>query len=111
MNCSSLRCAYLLRASNTFVLQDSDHDTPVVSLTFRRCIGRNLPAGTHGARSKNVRRRNVTLLFEEIGYLVSSDLTVDQNSAGMWMALSHRAGIAAPSASEGPEQLLLGTHL
>jgi|SRR5271166_3781646 len=73
MKCSSLRCAQtFLGASNAFVLQDSDDDAPVVSLTFGCGIGCYLPARTHGARSKDVRQRNMTLLFKEIGYFVSS---------------------------------------
>ena len=62
--------AAALSASDSLVLQDSNHDTTVLSLAFGCTIRPYLPALTHSSRSKHIGKGDVALLLQELGYVV-----------------------------------------
>ena len=51
-----------LCASDSLVLQDPDHDAPVLGLPFGSFVVTYLPAFAHGAWGQHSGQRNVTLL-------------------------------------------------
>ncbi len=71
----SLGQGTLLRASNTFVLQDPDHNPTVLGLPFCRLIVTYLPALTHGAGRQHSGQSNMTLLLEKLRHIAGPIFT------------------------------------
>ena len=59
-----------LRARDTFVLQNPDHHSAILRLTFSRRVRCHLLRRSHGSRRQNVCEWNLPVLFEECQNIV-----------------------------------------
>ena len=64
-----------LDAGDGFVLQDAHYHAPVLSLSFLRLIIAHLLALAHCTRGQHSGKRNLTLLYQDIGDTVGAIFT------------------------------------
>src|SRR6516165_8552146 len=67
------RCCWksLYRPCDSFVQQRPNHDTTILSLTLLGLVVTDLAALTHGSGSQHVGQRNMPLLHQDVGDVVS----------------------------------------
>jgi hypothetical protein len=66
----SSSAASLLCASNSLILQNPDHDSPVFGLTISRFVSSHLSAFAHSAGCKHIGKRDVALLLKKLSDIV-----------------------------------------